>query len=113
MSQKKNTVIGFTEIVTIEKNKYEARIDTGAKTSSIDKEIVEKLGLGPKVGQKTIRNAHGKTVRDVIKIDVKIQNRKLKNVKFTVANRKKLTYPVLVGRNIIKRGFIVNPEVSK
>lgn len=113
MNEKKSITIGFTEFVTLQKNKYEARIDSGAKTSSIDRNIVQKLGLGPKVGQKTIKNAHGKTVRDVIRADIKIKNRTLKNVKFTIANRSKLKYPVLVGRNIIKRGFIINPEVSK
>lgn len=109
---RKKTTIGFVEEVIIEGKTYQARIDTGAKTSSLHKDIVNKFDLGPKVGEKTIRNAHGKTKRKVIEADITIKGRILKRVKFTVANRSNLKYPVLIGRNIIKQDFIINPEAN-
>ena len=110
------TSIGFIEDVKVfgdETEEFEARIDSGAKTSSIDKEVAERLGLGPSVDTKTIRNAHGKMERDVIETDIKIKDKRLKDVKFTVSDRSSMTYDVLIGRNVLKRGFIIDPRVTE
>ena len=107
----KKTIIGFKEYVTIlGKNKTRrviARIDTGATKSSIDVWLAESLGLGPVVMYKSVRSATGRSIRGMILVRVKIKDRTFK-VFFTLADRKHMNYQVLIGRNILKRGFIVD-----
>ena len=106
------TIIGFTEKINIISSKGEekglvARIDTGATTSSIDNELASELRLGPIIKIKSIRSAHGKTARPVVMARIKIAGRRLK-VKFTIADRSHMRYKILIGQNILKRGFLID-----
>lgn len=107
------TTIGIKEYVTIfgkEKQRTVlARIDTGATKSSIDQKLAEELGLGPVVKYKTVKSAHGITKRGMILARIQLDGRTFK-VFFTLADRKHLKYAVLVGMNILKRGFIIDPS---
>ena len=90
-----------------------ARIDTGAVRSSIDKQLAEDLGL---LVEKNIlwkkkyayRSAHGKQSRPVIGLAFKLAGRKIKT-SASVANRAKLLTPLLIGRNDLS-GFLVNTD---
>lgn len=111
---KDRAVIGFIEKVTChsENNgsiQVRARIDSGATKSSIDIALAEKLGLGPVIGEKAIRNAHGRAVRKLIEVEIDIAEKTIKE-KFTLADRSNLRFPVLIGRNILKNGFLIDPE---
>lgn len=101
------TVVHAVEPVVIDGKTFKARIDTGATRSSISKNIVENLGLGPVIAQVHVRNAHGKSSRDVIIVTVVIAGRTMK-MKFNVSDREHMQYPILIGRNILKRGFLVD-----
>ena len=103
-------VIGLVEPVKIIANRKQiqtlAKIDTGAKRTSIDKKIISELGLDP-VGEITTINIHGKTVRPLVDIDLKIKGKKL-SVKANVSDRSKRKYKVLIGRDAIFSNFIVD-----
>jgi len=90
-----------------------SRIDTGAVRSSIDRSLAESLGL---LSEENIlwkkhyayRSAYGKQSRPVIGITFKLAGRKIKT-SASVANRKRLTTALLIGRNDLS-GFLVKTE---
>lgn len=109
-----------------------ARVDTGAKTSSIwvsrvteVKDGLEVVFFGegvPHYNQKTVVfKAYGDTVvmssngnseaRFKVKLSCKIAGRVVR-AWFTLADRSALTYPVLLGRNILRGKFIVDVSVA-
>ncbi len=105
------TIVGSKEHVTvIGKDKERtvlARIDTGATKNSIDKRLAKELGWGPVLHYRTIKSAHGVSERGIVMGRIRIAGRTFK-VYFTVADRKHMKYAVLIGRNILKRGFLVD-----
>ncbi len=106
------TIIGLKEHVTIlgkeKQKKVIARVDTGASKCSIDAGLAKSLGLGPVLRERKIKSAHGIATRGIILARIMLAGRTFK-VFFTIADRKHMKYPVLIGRNILKRGFIINP----
>lgn len=111
----KRTVLGLTSKITIfGKNKQQtvvARVDTGATKSSIDKTLAEQLRLVPGSRTKIVKSSLGISQRPVIEIKVKIDD-KILTTDFTVAERSHLTYPVLIGQNILKLGeFLIDPLI--
>lgn len=114
--------------------KIPARIDTGAKTSSVwATEILEEADGGLSFvlfgrgaigydGRRHYVKRYEKVVvastigeaqeRYKIKIRVKLDGRTI-NASFTLADRSKQVYPVLVGRNILTGKFIVDVEHGK
>lgn len=90
----------------------QARIDTGAKRTSIDRELARELGL---LNEDNIlwrnryayRSAAGRQTRPVVAVTLRIAGRKLKT-SASVANRSKMSTPLLIGRNDLE-GFLVNP----
>ena len=108
-------VLGLTESILVGKLEVIARIDTGATSSSIDKALVDKLNLGPVITSKIIKSASGIKERPVIKATIKLKNIEIED-EFTVADRSHMTYPVLIGQPILKKGqFLIDPlkEVKK
>jgi len=110
------TVVGLIEKVTIYGDDVikttKARIDTGAKSNSIDKGFADKLGIKPGKLTTIVKSAMGKAVRHVVMLDIEMAGIKLKG-RFTIANRAHLKYPVLIGRDILKKGFIIDPKKKK
>jgi hypothetical protein len=110
---KNKTVVGFTANVTVfgpkDKTDAIARIDTGARTSSLDMNMAADLNLGPIVETRFVKSASGQSVRPIIKTKIMIHGKEV-NAEFTIADRKNLQYPVLIGRNILKKGFIIDPD---
>ncbi|MEM2916233.1 MAG: RimK/LysX family protein [Candidatus Woesearchaeota archaeon] len=106
------TIIGLKEYVTIfgkdKARKVIARIDTGASKCSVDSQLAHSLGLGPVLREKRVKSAHGISTRGIILARIMLAGRKFK-VFFTLADRKHMKYPVLIGRNILKRGFLIDP----
>jgi len=107
-------VLGLTEEVTIfgnndKREKLKARIDTGATCSSIDKNLAEELSLGPAIKDKVVKSASGIKKRPLVMVEVEIQGRLIKS-EFSVADRGHMTYPALIGQNVLKEGkFLVDP----
>ncbi len=106
------TLIGMTEEITVcGKNGCKtaiARIDTGATKSSIDSNLAKELDLGPAIKTKLVKSAHGVKERPVISVKVQFAG-KDREYQFTVADRSHMRYRILIGRNILRHGFLIDP----
>jgi hypothetical protein len=107
-------IIGLTEKVilispTKKRKRIMARIDTGATKSSVDARLAAELALGPVRKIKLVKSASGSKLRPVIKVSIKLSGKSLKS-EFTIADRSHMKYRVLVGQNILKKGFLINPN---
>lgn len=108
------TIVGFVENIILYGNskryrRIKARIDTGAVKSSIDARLAAELHLGPIIRRKLVVSAHGKTIRPVMEAALQIGKRKMKE-EFTIANRTHMKYEVLIGQNILRDGFLIDPQ---
>lgn len=106
-------IIGLSEKVVIKGNtdsmEVDAKIDTGATKSSIDAKLAEELKLGPVIQTKMVRNAHGHSVRPIINVKIEIAGKDIES-EFTVADRKHMKYRVLIGQNLLKENFLIDPS---
>lgn len=116
-------------------NDVEARVDTGALASTIhankmkfidrdnktyvqfefcheeacSKEKYEKEVLA----FASVKSSNGKSSkRPIISLEVEIKGKKIK-AHFTLYNRSKMTYPILIGRDLLSGIFYVNPDVEE
>lgn len=85
-----------------------AKIDTGADRSSVSVKLAADLGLGPITKTRTIKTSTGREIRAIIKAKIKIGN-KIFRVFFSITDRAHMKYPVLIGKNILKKGFLIDP----
>ena len=116
------------------KSPIQARIDTGAETSSIDADnikpferdgekwvafdIINRTNGEKYHFEKPIRkvteivriNEHEK--RYVVEMNIKMGHLLLSNVKFTLAVRDKFNYQVLIGRNVLTGRALVDTALS-
>lgn len=115
------TVVGLVEKIKIRGKEVTARIDTGAEHNSIDQELASKLGLGPVLKTILIRSAssnfscpkcgykRNQARRPVVEAEIIIKGKKIK-ARFNIANRKHMKYKLLIGQEILKQGFLINPS---
>ena len=109
-----NIIVGLTENVSFKSNneadkEVEAKIDTGATRSSIDIKLASQLNLGPVIKSKIVKSAHGNKLRPVIEAEITLAEKKIKS-EFTLADRTHMKYAVLIGVNVLKHGFLVDPS---
>jgi hypothetical protein len=106
-------IIGLVEDVIVhgddDKKTVEARIDTGAAYSSIDTHLAAELKLGPIEEVKIIKSANGRRVRPAITTTISLADKDCKGV-FTLADRSHMKFDVLIGRDILKNGFLIDPN---
>lgn len=114
----KKIVVGLVEPVKIIGKKEVsavAKIDTGAARSCVDEKIAIEAGLGPVIKFVRVKSATTGNKpyvrRPVFRAKIKIGERKLP-VEVSVADRRRLKYKVLIGRDIIHSNFIVDVEHS-
>jgi hypothetical protein len=111
---KKKSRVGFLEKATVYgpdgQRTVIARVDTGAARNSIDKNLAKKIGIKKVIKHKVVKSAHGVKKRPIVKAHLKIVNKKLNDITFTLADRKHMKYDVLIGRNTLKQGFVVDPD---
>jgi len=108
----RRVVIGLTERVYIKggnghSRRVMARIDTGATKSSIDRKLAEELSLGPVIKSKVFRSAHGKKVRPIVPVQIIFCGQTMK-VHFSVIDREHMRHRVLIGINVLKKGFLID-----
>lgn len=128
-------IIGSIEPIYILpiKSSFQARIDTGAETSSLDVDdyhIFERDGVkwvsfiitnnmtGEKqsfeVRQKrriSVKRINKNESRPIVMLNIKFGGKIIK-AEFSLAKREKFEYQVLVGRNILNGRAIVDPSIS-
>ena len=90
----------------------DARVDTGAVRSSIDRNLAESMGLLADDNilwrkRYSYRSASGRQTRPIIGLTIRLGGRKIKTTA-SVANRTKLQNKLLVGRKDLT-GFLVDP----
>lgn len=110
-------VIGLVEPVTVftrngMRKTIMAKMDTGASKSSIDTNLASHLKLGPIVMSKLIKSASGNKVRPVIESEIELAGKRMKE-EFTLADRWHMKYRILIGENILKHGYLIDPSLKK
>lgn len=105
----KKIIIKLIEKVKIKDEEIIARVDTGARRCSIDGKLARKLKLGPVIGNRKFRSAHGKSIRPVVVQEIELKGRKMV-VKINISNREHMKYNFLVGREALKNGFLIDPN---
>jgi hypothetical protein len=129
-------VVGATEVIEIQSAglRFKARIDTGAKTSSIHAENIEidpsgdpqgkpiAFTLVNKQGQSqqvdthitrmiTVKTSEGSEIRYAVPLTVNWKNSS-KTVLVTLNNRKHMQYGLLLGRNWLQGDFVVDIAIN-
>jgi alpha-L-glutamate ligase-like protein len=112
-------VIGIFEKVLVKPHKGKrveiaVKIDTGAKSSSIDKTLAEELGLLlPEhiLWEKKYKSSLGEETRKVIALDFKLKGRRVK-ARASITNRKGLRRRMIIGRGDL-REFVVDPSLVR
>jgi hypothetical protein len=113
-------VIGLIEnvkVIGVKETAIEsAKFDTGAQTSSIDKKLAERLGIGAFLKSVKIKSASaGKgtySYRPVHRLDIEIRN-KVFHVNFNITDRSHMKQKVLIGRDVITGHFIIDVETRQ
>ncbi len=100
---KEVTIIGKKQVSAL------AKFDTGAKTTSIDKELAKEAGLGPILKYKRVKSASTKSghKRAVMKARIKIGCKEFKG-EVNVTPRVHSQAKVLIGRDIILNNFVID-----
>ncbi len=110
---KERTIIGCREPVFLKlgnkKREFIARIDSGAKISSMDMRLASELSSSKILHTKKIISANGTSLRTVIESKIILAGKELAS-NFTLADRSHMKYKILVGRNILRKGkFLIDP----
>lgn len=114
-AMKEREILGLTEKIVVfgkesKKAEVRARIDTGATKSSIDVNIAKKLGLELIKKTRVVKSASGRGRREIALVKIKLDGKMIEE-EFTLAERGHMTYPVLIGQNILRKGdFLIDPN---
>jgi hypothetical protein len=123
---KQKTIIGSEEFVSLPElgiDTIHARVDTGAATSSLgvkwvkeEEGVISCLLLNKQVvtfdsfKKKIIKSSFGHIEeRYVVKILIIVLGRKVRT-NFTLADRSKMKFPILLGRKLLKGKFMVDVD---
>lgn len=103
--------LGLIEEVKIvndgEELNLNARIDTGATIGSIEKTIAEKWNL-PHERHTTVKSSSGTTKRKIIKLKIILGGKRVTGF-FTVIDRSHMKYQILIGQDVLKKNYLVDP----
>ncbi len=120
------TIIGYTEEVVLLpwSIRLPARVDTGASMTSLDArnitvtedrvrfKLPESFGEHefdlPIVRWGHVRSSMGIQQRPVVQMDICVGAEKLR-VKVNLNDRSGVKYPLIIGRNLLRKKFLVNP----
>jgi len=111
----KKVIVGLIEKVTLYGPKTSfvtlAKFDTGARGNSIDTKLAKKMNLkivsSTKISSASIPGSFRK--RPVVEVEIKVNGKKYKT-RANITDRSHLSYPVLIGRNLIHSNFIIDIE---
>jgi hypothetical protein len=105
--EREDEVLGYTTRVRLSgrdgTDRAVAKSDTGAKRTSIDTELAGRIGAGPLVGTTEVRSGPGKgtETRPLVDVDLRL-NGQWRTVTASIADRSEMTYPVLLGRDVLE-----------
>ena len=121
----REVILDSVEEITVYTNSgpvnVKAKIDTGSTSSSVDSAFVKQYGLEPHIadmgnvecpyGQSYVKNANGEQCRDWVRFSFSIKGNFHSNPA-TVADRSKLSTPVLIGNLDTKDKYLVRPTIN-
>ena len=115
--KKQKTIVGLIEEVTIMSKtpiKTLALFDTGARVTSVDVKLASKAALGPIIKTQKVKNPGFKqeTMRPVVHAKIRIKRKSFESM-VNIQDRSHMTFPVIIGRNIISGNFVVDPEKNQ
>jgi RimK family alpha-L-glutamate ligase len=104
--QGEEDVLGYTTRIRIHgrdgTEKAVAKSDTGAKRTSIDTDLAGQIGAGPMVGTTEVRSGTGSgTETRLVDLDLCL-NGSWRTVTAGITDRSEMTYPVLLGRDVLE-----------
>lgn len=105
--QEDEDVLGYTIRIRINgrdgTEQAVAKSDTGAKRTSIDTGLAGRIGAGPLVGTTQVRSGtvNGTETRPLVDVDLRL-NGSWRTVTASIIDRSKMTYPVLLGRDVLE-----------
>ncbi|MBT4174631.1 hypothetical protein HOC80_01950 [archaeon] len=102
--------IGLVEDVEVGGKVIKAKIDTGARGNSISKSLAEELGLEGLGKTILVKSASGQQVRPLVGAEIVLKGKKL-DTHFNVADRSHLQYQILIGVEVLKQGFLIDPSL--
>jgi hypothetical protein len=107
-------ILGIVEKVVLKgvKEKHVlALVDTGAKLTSVDIKLAGETEIGPVVRSTKIKSASkdDSTSRPVLEATIEIGGKNFLT-EVNVADRSRMAFPVLIGRNILDGHFVVDVE---
>jgi len=110
-------ILGIVEKVEItgEKTvKAYALFDTGAARSSVDTKLAGRAKLGPVISVAKIKHASLKREiqRPVVRAMLKVKG-KMFDVKVSIQDRTHMSFPVIVGRDVLSGNFLIDPKKNK
>ena len=98
-------ILGAREQVTVigeyDRVEADARIDTGATRTQVDRELACAIGAGPLVGAATFRGSNGATERLIVEVEVTIAGN-THAVEASVADRSHLATDVRLGQDVLE-----------
>lgn len=99
------------EIVGQRRVKTLALCDSGAKNTSVDIALAAKAMLGPIIRTTKIKSASisREVRRPVVKAKVRIKGKTF-NTEVNVQDRSHMTFPVIIGRNILTGNFVIDTK---
>lgn len=129
-------IVGATEVIRIEEADFDikARVDTGARTSSIHAENIRVEGSGNPEGKAisfylvnrngqsrkietrvssvvTVRTSEGSERRYKVPLTLEWKNTK-KTILLTLNDRSEMEYRLLLGRNWLQQDFLVDVDIN-
>jgi alpha-L-glutamate ligase-like protein len=107
----KPKLVGIVEQIVLEGETkikaVEAKVDTGAFRTSLDKTLVRELGFAITGDSIYIQSASGEQYREGAHITFHLQGEKINTIA-SITDRSHLRYPMIIGRRDLK-GFVVDP----
>ena len=123
-AEEKMIIGGVEDVILLPwKVKLPARVDTGAAKSSLDAreikvqddmvefKLPEKYGglqlRLPVVGWRHIRTPEGRERRPLVEVEICFGSKRIRTL-MNLADRTMVKYPLILGRNFLKEGFMVD-----
>jgi len=106
--------VGLVEKIKVTGKKtveINALFDTGARRTSIDTKVAKMADLGETIRYVSVRNPSKKTKtrRPVVRAVIDIHDQKF-DADVNIQDRSHMTFPAIIGRNILSGNFVVDPE---
>ena len=114
---KNRQIVGLVEPVKIIGKKTVsvlALCDSGAQRTSVDVKVAAKAELGPVIKIAYVRNPSLKrqVTRPVVVAEIKIKGKTF-NSEVNLQDRSHMTFPMIIGRNILSGNFVVDAKKNQ